>query len=141
MGELFPEKVLDVGCGSGILSLLCARLGAQEVVGIDVCKHAVEVSRRNVELNGLEDKITITDLSLQEIKGTFDMILANLTPSVFYRLQDDIRRCAGNGKTRLIVAGLQGRQADEMAAFLFPQGWKEEQRLSAGKWKALLFSN
>jgi len=139
MGD-FPEKVLDVGCGSGILSLFCARLGAQEVVGVDVCKHAVEVSQRNVRLNNLEDKITITDISLQEINKTFDLILANLTSSVLYRLHDDIRRRARNGKTRLIVSGLQGRQADEMAEFLFPQGWKEEQRLSSGKWQALLFT-
>lgn len=136
----FPEKVLDVGCGSGILSLFCARLGAQEVVGVDVCKHAVEVSQRNVELNNLEDTITITDLSLQEINETFDLILANLTPSVLYRLQDDIRKCARNRKTRLIVSGLQGRQANEMAEFLFLQGWKEEQRVSSGKWQALLLA-
>ena len=138
MGD-FPEKVLDVGCGSGILSLFCARLGAQEVVGVDVCKHAVEVSWRNVELNELKEKITITDVTLEEINKTFDLILANLTPSVLYRLKDDIRKCARNRKTRLVVSGLQGRQVDEIAEVLCLEGWQEEQRLSFGKWRALLF--
>jgi ribosomal protein L11 methylase PrmA len=135
----FPQKVLDVGCGSGILSLISSRLGAEEVVGIDVCPHSIAVARRNVEANHLHSKITITDTPLHDINGKFDLILANLTASVFYRLQNDIRRCSVEGETRLIVSGLQGRQAEDVAGVLCRQGWQEEQRLSAGKWKALLF--
>lgn len=140
IGKPFPERVIDVGCGSGILSLVSARLGAREVLGMDVCPHAVDVACRNVATNHLEEKVAITDVALREINGTFDLILANLTPSVFYRLQNDIRRCITGEGTRLIVSGLQGRQADEIVSFLFPQGWKEEHRLSSGKWKALLFA-
>ncbi|MBC8318097.1 MAG: 50S ribosomal protein L11 methyltransferase [Desulfobulbaceae bacterium] len=140
IGTPFPERVLDVGCGSGILSLVSARLGARDIVGMDVCPHAVEVASRNVKINQLEGQVTITDAGLGEIKGIFDLILANLTPSVLYRLSGDIRYLSAAGKTTLIVSGLQGRQVDEIAAFLSPQGWNEEQRLSAGKWQALLFT-
>ncbi len=139
MPNPFPQKVLDVGCGSGILSLISSRLGAEEVVGIDVCPHSIAVARRNVEANHLSSKITITDTPLHDIHGKFDLILANLTSSVLHRLQPEIRRCSAEGGTRLIVSGLQGRQAEEVAGDLCRQGWQEEQRLSAGKWKALLF--
>ena len=139
MPKPFPQRVLDVGCGSGILSLISSRLGAEEVVGIDVCPHSIAVARRNVEANHLHSKITITDTPLHDIHGKFDLILANLTPSVLHCLQNEIRRCSAEGGTRLIVSGLQGRQAEEMAEALCRQGWQEEQKLSAGKWKALLF--
>ena len=134
----FPARILDVGCGSGILSLVCAKLGAQRVVGIDVCGHAVAVAQQNIRKNELEETVTISDTPLSEIQGTFDLILANLTPSVFWTLQEGIRSCSTTD-TRLIVSGLQGRQADEVALSLSHQGWSEVKKLSSGTWQAMLF--
>ena len=53
------RKVLDIGCGSGILSIGAALLGAEEVLAVDIDPQAVEVSKENVALNRCEDKIKV----------------------------------------------------------------------------------
>lgn len=132
----FPDRVLDVGCGSGILSLLAARMGGRSVLGVEVDAEAVAIARDNVEKNHLQEQILITDEPLAEVDGDFDLIMANLTASVFYRLFPDINRLAGNG-CRLLVSGLQGRQANELVGDLAGKGWQLDDSIEQGKWKAL----
>ena len=140
IGRPFPEKVLDIGCGSGILSLMSARFGARRVVGIDICHHSVIVARQNVIRNNVADTVTITDTPLQDVKDTFHLILANLAPSVLHCLHTEMQRlCPSGGK--LIVSGLQGSaQADEMTAMFLKHQWREDMRLSEGKWQAILLT-
>ncbi len=133
-----PSPVLDVGCGTGILSLVAARLGAGQVVGIDIDQKAVDVAATNACSNHLEEKVSFSSASLQELQGAFPLILANLTGSVLFRLLEDISAKAGPG-SRLIISGLQGRQGDEAEKLASNYGWKVESRKSMGKWQALLF--
>ena len=60
-------EVLDVGTGSGILAIAAARLGAREVLGVDIDPMAVRVAQENVEKNGLSDRVTICEGDL--VKG------------------------------------------------------------------------
>ena len=72
------ERVLDVGCGSGVLGLCALRLGASRVVAIDVKAEAIEATRRNAALNGMERPVDATLAPLAEIAGTFDVVVANV---------------------------------------------------------------
>ncbi len=72
------ERVLDVGCGSGVLGLGALRLGARSVVAADIDPVAVAATRRNAALNGLERHVDATVAPLDEIAGTFDVIVANI---------------------------------------------------------------
>jgi ribosomal protein L11 methylase PrmA len=72
------ERVLDVGCGSGVLGLAALRLGAGRVVAADIDPVAVEATRRNAALNGFEQQVDATNAELEEIAGTFDVIVANI---------------------------------------------------------------
>lgn len=135
---MFPGKVLDVGCGSGILALSSARAGASHVLGIDISPEAVAVARRNVLANGLAERIEISDQLFDQITANFDLITANLTASVLMRLAPQfVDRLSHRGL--LIVAGIQGRQADEVTAILAPLGFVVLKIYESGPWRSLLY--
>jgi ribosomal protein L11 methyltransferase len=91
-------RVLDVGCGSGILALAAARLGAGLVRGIDVDPEAVEVARRNAEENGLGARCRLDDTPLERVDGgAFDLVLANLSAPVLVRLKHRLAGLVGPG--------------------------------------------
>ncbi len=96
-GLLTGRTVLDIGTGTGILSLVAVRFGAKTALGIDIDPEALAVARTNVERNGLEDRVIISDDRLGDLDHGFDLVLANLTPSVLVGLLPDIIRLAGNG--------------------------------------------
>jgi ribosomal protein L11 methyltransferase len=131
------DAVLDVGCGTGVLSFVALRLGAGRVLGVDIDEEGVRGARVNSSLNQLEDRAEFTSLPLAKVTGSFPLILANLTCSVLKYLLSDLTALAeGNG--RLVVSGLQGRQGTEAEEFLTEYGWRVAERKSAGKWQALL---
>jgi ribosomal protein L11 methyltransferase len=73
-----PGSFLDVGCGSGILSIAARRLGATRVVGLDIDPDALTVARRNLGLNRLSGEVLIVNGSLACCRNGFDLIAANL---------------------------------------------------------------
>lgn len=72
------RMVLDVGTGSGILAMAAAALGAEQVLACDIDQEACRVARENVSLNKLENQVRITEQPLEEIDGTYDLVLANI---------------------------------------------------------------
>lgn len=91
IGELIerhgaPEVVLDLGCGTGVLSLAALRLGAGRVVGCDISSLAVEVARSNAERNGLADRVELQLASAAELGRPADLVLANLPPAALGEL-------------------------------------------------------
>ncbi len=88
-----PE-VLDVGCGSGILSMAGALLGAASVTGVELDPAALEVARENVVLNGLEDKIQLLQGDLTEgLDVKADIVAANLMADLVIRLSAHVSLC------------------------------------------------
>jgi ribosomal protein L11 methylase PrmA len=84
--ELNGKKVLDMGCGTGVLSLIAAKRGASEVLGVDNCPLANLCANGNVKRNNLSRTVEIRDSSLfSNISEKFDVILANLP--IFYESQ------------------------------------------------------
>ena len=79
-GRISGRRFLDVGCGAGIFSIAAARLGAREVVGIDVDPRCVEVARRNAERFAAArprfEVVSILDGPAMEGLGTFDVVYA-----------------------------------------------------------------
>ena len=135
----FPESVLDVGCGTGILALVSARFGAGRVHGIDISNEALAVANRNVVANQYFDRITINDQPLDRITACFDLITANLTASVLTRLAPQF---AGrlNPQGFLIVSGIQGRQAAEITAILNQSArFTVLKEYASGPWRAVLY--
>jgi len=79
MAELESARVLDLGCGTGILAIAALKIGAKDAVCVDIEARAVETARVNCALNGLESYCTHITGTLDEVDATgFDVILANI---------------------------------------------------------------
>lgn len=100
------DDILDVGCGTGILSILAAKLEAGRITAIDLDPQAVESTIRNAKLNSCRDEIDILlgDLATgTDFKA--DVVVANLTVDLIVRLLDDISRHT-KGRKLLIISGI-----------------------------------
>lgn len=73
-----PVSVLDVGMGSGILSIAAAKLGARRVLGIDVDQRAIDNARANIRINQLGGRIQIKKATISQIGERFDLVVANI---------------------------------------------------------------
>ncbi|NTV12698.1 MAG: methyltransferase [Desulfobulbaceae bacterium] len=131
----FPARVLDIGCGSGILALACGLLGAREVLGIDIDAGALAVAADNAANNQLAGRVSFSGQTLAEQAGSYGLLVANVTGAVMSGMVADFARLAGEGSW-LVISGLQGRQLGEMVAVLGEMGFAEVARFSEEPWGA-----
>lgn len=111
---LWPgATVLDVGCGSGVLSVVAARLGAPYVEAIDVSIAAVEATVANAERNGVAGSVSASLRSLDEVaaSGQFDVVLANLLAPVVIDLAEDLVRVVGSSGALVVSGALERNHA------------------------------
>lgn len=115
--HLQPGKtLLDYGCGSGILAIIAAKLGARDVVGVDIDDQAVQSTDYNAQNNGVELTASLPD-GLPP--GTFDVVVANILSNPLKVLAPMLcGRVAPGGQ--LILSGVLERQAQEVAAAYAP---------------------
>ncbi len=86
-------RVYDIGCGSGILAVAAAKLGAKEVYAVDLDEAAVEASLSNVTINHVEDKVTVLHGNLMDLlKEPADVVVANIIADVIIFLSKTIHR-------------------------------------------------
>lgn len=136
-GSAFPARVLDVGCGSGILALAAGLLGAREVLGIDVDAGALAVAARNALGNQLADRVCFAGQTLIELSGPCDLLVANVTGAVMSGMVADFARLLGPAGW-LVISGLQGRQLEEMVGIFGGLGFVIIEQFSEEPWRAAL---
>lgn len=130
-------KVLDLGTGSGILAIAAAKLGAQEVLAIDIDPLAVRTAQENVDNNKLASVITVRrgDL-LQGIEGSFDFAVANILADVIIMLCVPLKRQLKPGAV-FVCSGIIRDREDDVRAALEAAGYAPLERLLKGEWVAL----
>ena len=127
------ERVLDVGCGSGVLSIAALRLGAASARATDIEDDAVVVAKRNAELNGVSASIQVSTQPLAEIDGVYDIVLANIETRVLVNMPKDLQaRMAPAGV--LILSGILRGERDALLAVY--AAMKLEACLEEGEWCA-----
>lgn len=131
--------VLDVGTGSGVLALAAASQGAGSVLAIDPSDRAVEAARENVVLNGVESKVEIVQTTADQVTGRFDLILANLTPSVLIRAAKKLAPLLARDGT-MIVAGFADAQTPQIVKVTTKLGLCCTKSYSREGWTALSLS-
>jgi ribosomal protein L11 methyltransferase len=129
-------RVLDVGCGSGILAIAAGRFGATELVGLDTDPIAIEASRANAIRNRLGRRLTARVGSVPSGEPPFDLVLANLIASVLVALAGELAaelRPTG----RLLCSGIFVDREPEVRAALEAAGLDVLGRADEGEWVAL----
>jgi ribosomal protein L11 methyltransferase len=135
-GPLVGARVLDVGCGSGILAIAAAKLGASSVLGVDTDPIAVEATLANAATNALADRIDARNGSLPSGEAGFDVVLANLIASLLVSLAPLLRDELRTGGTLLASGIFIDREAEVRAAFE-AAGLTATARTAEGEWVAL----
>ena len=132
--ELAPvASFLDMGCGSGILSIAAAKLGCGAVTGFDVDAEAVEASRANAAANGVAVTFFKYGLGARERRdlGTADLVVANILGPLLIRFADEIAPCATR---HLVVSGILTTLYPEVLAAFASRGFAEVSRKTLGEW-------
>jgi ribosomal protein L11 methyltransferase len=133
-GELGPPvRVLDVGCGSGVLLLAAAAAGLGLGVGVDLSRPAVLATRANARENGLAGAVHLVRGSTEALKGPFALTLANLPWTVQLAKVAEFSRLAGPGG-RLLLSGFKDTQEEELLARYRHSGWALRRRLTREEW-------
>ena len=139
------ETVLDLGCGSGILSIAALRLGAARAFACDVDPACVNVAYENAALNGIgRERYTVragdatTDRALQnELGGGCDVVVANIVADVILALAARVRGLLKDGGA-FLCSGVIDDWAAEVRAGLLDAGWTIEDTQSSEGWYAFL---
>jgi ribosomal protein L11 methyltransferase len=129
-------RVLDVGCGSGILAIAAARLGAGELLAVDPDPIAVKATTANAGLNGAAGRIGVRRGSVPTGEGPFDVVLANLIASLLVQLAPALRAELAAGGC-LIVSGIFRDREEEVGAAFESAGLGVTRRWAEDDWVAL----
>lgn len=131
------ETVLDIGCGSGILSIASLLLGAKSAVGVDIDSLAVKTAKQNAEKNDYyEPQFTAVQGDLAEkISGKYDICVANIVADVIIRLCENVADYMNDGGL-FITSGIIDTRADEVYAALINAGFEVTERFESGGWVA-----
>lgn len=132
-------RVLDVGTGSGVLSIAAAKLGAGSVLGLDLDDAAVQSARLNVKLNHVESAVSVKKNDLAGgIRQKYDLIVGNLLAELVIRLASEniVQNLADNGV--LIVSGLIQTKRDQVRAALESGHMAVSGEARSGDWVALV---
>ena len=139
------EKILDLGCGSGILSIAALVLGAGEAFACDIDEKCVDVAYENAALNGVgKDRYTVrwgdvlTDKALQaEFGGGYDMVVANIVADVIMELSGKVRPFLKEGGL-FLCSGIIDDRAEEVFTRLRADGWTVIEQHDSEGWYSFL---
>lgn len=136
------QEVLDVGCGSGILSIIALLLGAKEASATDVDIHAVEAAIENARVNGIESDIytvltgdVISDVDFRHKVGEhkFDMVLANIFAEIIIPLSGVVKEMMKPGAL-FITSGIIDEREEDVRKALTENGFEIMEVTHSGGW-------
>ena len=135
------ERVLDLGCGSGILSIAALRLGAKSAFACDIDEKCIDVAYENAALNGIgRDRLTVRqgdatkEGALRDAIGTgYDVVVANIVADVIISLAPQVRHFLKEDGW-FLTSGIIDDRADEVAAALTAAGWNIVETCTSEGW-------
>ncbi|MBI1919864.1 MAG: 50S ribosomal protein L11 methyltransferase [Geobacter sp.] len=131
-------RVLDVGTGSGILAVAAAKLGARQVIAVDIDPLAVEVARETSILNQTGDAVEVSTTPLSAITGKFQVILANILAEDLVRLAPDlISRLEAGGS--LVLSGILAEREAFVKNGFAPFPLEHVETVQEGEWVCIVY--
>lgn len=134
------DRMLDLGCGSGILAICAAELGAASCGAYDIDPVAVRVAKENVAASAHPDRIVCgeSDLlkSVDQSGGKYHVIVANIVADIVLRLIPDVKNFLAENGT-FIVSGIIAERADDVIVALRANGYTVQNRMDDNGWCAI----
>ena len=137
------QQVIDVGCGSGILSIAALKLGAEKVLGVDIDIESVKNSRENAETNGVGAELILGQGSVTEVlSGSFQfksapLVVANILGPILIRLFDAGLAELVDPNGEIILSGILDHQAESVIKAGQAKGLKRSDQRQIGDWVAI----
>lgn len=141
------KAVIDVGCGSGILSIGALKLGAAHALAVDIDNAAIRSTKENAAANGVLEKIETGIGSVGEIRErrfsihTAPLVLANILAPVIIRLFDDGLASLLEPGGKMVLSGILAEQAAGVITAAEAQGLKAVDQRQIGDWVAIVLEN
>lgn len=139
------QSVIDVGCGSGILSIAALLYGADHALGVDIDDESMRSSRENAETNGVAQHFELHIGSVAEIRsGKYSLsqaplVLANILAPIIIRLFGDGLADLVSPAGTLVLSGILAEQADRVEEAAVKNGLTPIERYQSGDWVALIY--
>ena len=130
--------MLDVGCGSGILSLAAVLLGLPRAEGIDIDADAIQVAYENAELNGLSESVTFSTTPLARVTKTYPLVVANIQAHILIPMAPSLRKCTQPGGT-LLLSGVLTEHAKDVWKTFQGEGFSLLRHHRDEEWSTLAF--
>lgn len=134
------ERVLDVGCGTGVLAIAAARTGSKIAVGTDIDAPSVRIANENAKLNMADAKfVHASGLNDRKVRGhgPYDLVFANILAPPLIALSQDIKKALHIGGVA-ILSGLLRTQERRVTAAYLSRGFVLERRIHRDAWSALV---
>ncbi|MDA2918424.1 50S ribosomal protein L11 methyltransferase [Desulfobacterota bacterium AH_259_B03_O07] len=133
-----PKRVIDVGCGSGILSIVASLLGAKEIVALDIDQVAVKEAKNNFERNLLKKNIKLVCGYIDSVKGKFDLIVANISVETIILMRNELKnRLSPDGL--LLISGIPCSRRDELISGMGGALFVKKDEIREGDWIGVFF--
>ncbi len=113
------SRVLDIGCGSGILSIASILLGAESAFGVDIDSLAVKTAKANAKENGIgEERFTVVQGDLSDkVSGKYDIIVANIVADIIIKFNSEVGKFLKGSGTYITGGIIDSRENDVLASF------------------------
>jgi ribosomal protein L11 methyltransferase len=129
-----PISVLDVGTGTAILAILARLTGAENVIAIDIDPEACRVARENLQRNLKADKVQVSDQLIEEIRESFQLVVANIIDGVLLKIKSDLLRVMKPHGHIIVTGILEERESQFLDDFIKDSDLKIVRRLVKDEW-------
>ena len=139
--DLKGKRVLDCGCGTGILAITALKCGAADAVAYDIDEWSADNARHNAEINGVADRIEVFEGNahvLSHISGVFDVVLANINRNILLNDMPAFREVMAHGGT-LILSGFYEEDINLLVEKAESLGLSLKEKKEEREWRMLYF--
>ncbi|PID39488.1 MAG: hypothetical protein CR984_06790 [Proteobacteria bacterium] len=131
-------RALDIGTGSGVLAIATAKLSMVQVDAIDIDPCSINEARCNAKINGAENCIRVSDMTLDALSGPYDLVMANLRTPTLLAIRKKLKKRIKAGKI-IILSGMKENEVESVCSNYVKSGFFPTDRRSEKGWSAVCF--
>ena len=142
---VFPKRVADVGCGTGILAIACSKTFGAKVIASDIDYIATQTARKNIKANGSALSVLALEAKglnhyLINSSKNFDLVLANILAKPLKRMALEIKENVKIGG-HIVLSGILVKQINSVEAIYFSLGFRRVKKIKIGEWACVVMKN